>query len=283
MTLTRLKAGPIALTLDPALGGAVTHCAFDGRDVFRPMPAGARDAAEAAAFPLVPFPNRIAGGAFVFEGQSHVLAPDRAGDRHALHGAGWRSAWTLENAEGASALMRLDALANWPWRCRARKHVAVREDGIDIALDLENMDAQPMPAGLGWHPAFACGAGARLRLDAHAYLPTADDIPLTAAPLPDHWTFRSGVAIERLSPIDHCLIGWDGALTFERDDLSVRLAAPGCAFLQVYAPTGADFVCLEPQTCAPDAFNRGADFGARRLAPGETLSLRIRIDIAARA
>jgi aldose 1-epimerase len=280
MTRTWLHSGPARLEIAPELGGAVTRFTIDGRDIFRPTPSSARDAAAAAAFPLVPFTNRIGNATFAFDGRVHRIAADRAGGRHALHGTGWRSCWTIEDIDATSANLKLAEIADWPWRCNATQSLTLRDDGLDIAISLENADATNMPAGIGWHPAFVCGSDCEIRLQVEGYLPTIGDLPTKPARLPDDWRFEAGVLIDRLSPIDHCLIGWTGVLELLGDDIAIRVSAENCAFLQVYAPATADFVCLEPQTCAPDAFNREATFGARRIAPGERLTIRTRIDIA---
>ena len=52
------------LTLDPTRGGAIREFTWQGQDFLRPTPATAGDDPfEMACFPMVPFVNRVAGGA----------------------------------------------------------------------------------------------------------------------------------------------------------------------------------------------------------------------------
>jgi aldose 1-epimerase len=267
------------LEVRPELGGALTAFEFAGRPVFRRTPPGATDAAETSAFVLAPFPNRIAQARFVFGGRVIALAPDPAGGAHALHGGAWRRPWTVERTGPAELRMATSDLGDWPWACRVVQDVRLRPDGLDVDVSLINLDATPMPAGLGWHPAFAARDVCRIQLDCGMYYPTSDDLPTAPRALEPHWTFADGVDGAALAPIDHCLRDWSGAAELVWPDRKIRLTARGCPFLQVYAPTHGSFVCLEPQTCAPDAFNRDASFGASSLAPGEALEIQVRIDV----
>ena len=72
------RAGQVWEWLRPASDAAVTR----------------RDGYEAAAFPLVPFSNRIRTGRFSFAGRDIALPLNRPPERHAIHGHGWQAAWT---------------------------------------------------------------------------------------------------------------------------------------------------------------------------------------------
>lgn len=283
MTPIRLSAGDLVLEARPDLGGAVTAFRHGATPLFRPTPDHAAPGPAGAAFALAPFPNRIAYGRFAFDGEQIALPADPDGAPHALHGEAWRAAWRVDARDAAAVEFVAPPPRAWPWRYDLRQRLALAPDGLDVTLTLRNEDTRAMPAGLGWHPAFARRAACHVRLDASGYLPTGpDNLPLDEAPLPPRWTFATGCDGAAIAPIDHCLTGWDGRATLVWPDIALTLSAPGCSFLQAYAPADGDFLCLEPQTCAPDAVNRDAAFGLRRLAPGETMTLRIRIDVTPR-
>lgn len=101
--MTAIQNGQARLVLAPEVGGAIAAFTVAGRDVLRPMAAGASDALFTASFPLVPFCNRIPHGRFTFQGREVVLPPNLGDHPHALHGQGWRAAWTVEKAEGNEA------------------------------------------------------------------------------------------------------------------------------------------------------------------------------------
>ena len=280
MSAIVLQTATARLEVRPELGGAVTAFEIAGRPVLRPTPPDATDAAETSAFVLAPFPNRIAQARFAVDGRIIALAPDPAGGAHALHGGAWRRPWTVERTGPVEIRMATSDLGDWPWACRVVQDLRLRPDGLDVDVSLINLDATRMPAGLGWHPAFAARDACRIRLDCAGYLPTSEGLPTAPRTLEPHWTFAAGVDGAALAPIDHCLTDWSGAVELDWPDRRIHLSARKCLFLQVYAPTHGTFACLEPQTCAPDAFNRDASFGASSLAPGEALEIQVRIDVA---
>lgn len=281
-TLT-LVAGDLRLDLRPDLGGAVTRFDHSDLPIFRPTPAGAPPGPGGAAFAMAPYPNRIGEGRFTFDGVEVRLPADPDGAPHALHGEAWRAVWSVAAHTDCMVELVAPPARAWPWRFELRQRLELSGDGLFLTLTLRNDDTRDMPAGLGWHPAFARRAQAKLRLVAEGYLPTgADQLPLDAVPMPARWTFATGLAGAAVAPIDHCLLGWTGHAHIEWPELVAKLSAPACAFLQAYAPVDGDFICLEPQTCAPNAVNRGAAFGLQRLEPGQSLTLRIQIDVTRR-
>ena len=283
MSRIRLSAGDLDLELRPDLGGCVTHFTCAGTPLLRPTPEAAQAGPDGAAFVLAPYPNRIAFGRFRFDGTAVTLPADPDGAPHALHGEAWRAPWRIAAAGARSVDLVAPPAVAWPWRFDLRQRLDLSPSGLDVTITMRNDDERAMPAGLGWHPAFARRAACRVRFDAEAYLPTGSDkLPGAAAPLPPHWTFSSDLDGCACAPIDTCFTGWGGRARLLWPDMAVTMSAPTCGFLQVYAPDPGDFICVEPQTCAPDAVNRDAAYGSRRLDPGETLTLRIRIDVTRR-
>src|SRR5512144_862229 len=157
-----LRADGAGLTLAPAAGGAVARywLVRDGatREWLRPMPAGAvcdGDPYRSAAFPLIPYSNRIQAGRFAFRGRAVVLPLNRPPERHAIHGHGWQAAWRTVYAGRAEARLEYrHAACAWPWAYRATQHFTLTPTSLTVGLTLANESPEPMPAGLGWHPYF---------------------------------------------------------------------------------------------------------------------------------
>lgn len=152
------------------------------------------------------------------------------------------------------------------------------EDGAGCALSVTNTDDEPMPATLGLHPYFAGQTRVRLRANLSGMWRTEQDLPVALYPPPDEFASPEGGAISGLG-LDHCFSGWDGVCDLlYAEGGRLRIEAKGCSFLQVYAPAGQDYFCVEPQTAMPDALNRQSeDSGFRLLRPGESLQMSMRI------
>jgi len=264
--------------------------AWRGRSVFRPAPEGVADVLDVACFPLVPYANRIADGRFVFEGRSVRLPRLERFAPHTLHGDGWRLPWTAERRTASRVEMRCDGSgdpAGWPWPWRARQIVDLTDQGLTMTLSVANTGPTPMPAGLGLHPHFHRSADSRVRLSADGvWVTDARNIPERLAPVSEVADWSSGLGLADAPFVDHAYAGWTGEAVLDQGDHRVTMTADAPAhWVQVYAPTGADFVCLEPVTHRPDAHNAPVSewTGMRRLSPGESLGIVMRVTAEDRA
>ncbi len=271
------------LVVAPYRGGAIHEFTWHGANILRPAaPGAAKDAFAAACFPMAPFVNRIAHGRFSFAGRSVLLEPNWPEDPHPIHGQGWRANWEVTAATATGATLRFEGGGDeWPWRYRCEQRFRLFPDELSIALSIENLSDAPMPAALGLHPYFPHAAQARL----NARLPRvwlADDaaLPVEEAETPAAWRFEPPRGVQAL-PLDHCFCGWNGEASLEWPERTVRVRAPHCSFLHVYAPAGRDFFCIEPQTGPPGALARNAE-QPPALAPGGSTAMELQLSLVAR-
>lgn len=284
-----LVAGDWWVEVRPELGGAITALTHAGAPVLRPTPPGTAEVLETGCFPLVPYANRIAGGRFSFEGREVRLPVLPRFAPHALHGDGWLQPWTVEALTSTRISLGLvwtgarDG-AGWPWRYRAVQTLQLDADGLTVDLSLTNDDATDMPGGVGLHPYFVRADDARLTLAASGVWRTdATLIPEALVAPGEVVDFAGGAALAGLPLVDHAYEGWGGEARLDGGGRTLVLQAdPGARRVQVYAPPGEPFVCVEPVSHRPDAVNApaGEASGLRVLAPGETMSLRMRVSLA---
>ena len=275
-----LASGDWQAWVRPGMGGLIAGLEHGGVPVLRRMPDGSTNPLDAACFPMVPWCNRIANARFGWAGKAIALAPNFLPERHAIHGHGWQSAWTLAKQwEDRCALVHAHdgAAPGWRWAYEARQEIALTPQGCTITLSLTNQSAQMMPAGLGLHPYLRRRPESRVRFIADGVLavspsmiPTGEVLPRdqfgdfanpNGAPLPD-------------GLIDHCYTGWNGAAVMHDDCGTIALLAEGAGHLHLYAPEDPAILCLEPVNHLPNAANSGA---MPLCAPGETISLTLRI------
>lgn len=278
--MIRLEVGDWRATLAPEQGGALLSLDWRDRPVLRPTPDGVTDILETACFPLVPYANRIADGRFTFEGRSVRLPTLERFAPHALHGDGWLSSWTVENQTASRVEMTLDWTGDaggWPWPWRANQIVELTGDGLSIALSITNTGDAIMPAGLGLHPYVQRHPDSRLTLSAESvWLADARQIPERPAAPSQVADWSAGLPLADAPFVDHAYSGWTGEAALEGGGRRVILNAdPAAAWVQVYAPLDADFVCIEPVTHRPDAHNapQSETSGLLPLAPGQSFSV----------
>lgn len=287
-TLT-LTAGALRLELAPAVGGAIAR--FDHTDlgrrtpVMRPSPAPLQSVLEAASFPLVPYVNRIRGGAFHFRGREVRIAPNMAGDRSPLHGQGWLAPWSVErSAEREAELLFHHAAGEWPWSYETRQHFILDAGGLETRISCRNTSDEPMPCGLGIHPYFPCGSGTRIRTGVdHVWTVDKDVLPVERVPADGRYGIADSPVCGR--GLDNGYGGWSGSALLTDPDwpFEIELSSPGTRFFQLYSPPEGGIFVAEPVSHANDALSapeaEWPELGIRILEPGESMELAARVDV----
>ncbi len=213
-------------------------------------------------YPMVPWAGRVDRGRFSFEGERYELPLD--GGDHALHGTGYTSSWHVIDRHDDSIAMSLDLDHRWPLGGRVEHRATLAPNHLHLELEVfAGHDA--MPAMIGWHPWFV------RRLHAAGPAPSGyagDHTSFAAEATLDFGSAQmyelvdmipTGALVDPSSgPWDDCFtalgrdphIVWPGVLEL---DLS-----SSCDHWVIYSqPDHA--LCVEPQTDAPNAFNRDAD------------------------
>jgi aldose 1-epimerase len=261
---------------------------------------------------LFPWPGRVAGARFTFEGREYRLPVNEPARGHAIHGFACERAFrvTRRGAYFVTAILDSsdypDLSSIWPWPFVLEIGYEVG-NGLRLKARISNAGDSLMPFGFGAHPYFHAPlnpAGLRgamlIQLDANARWPLdARLIPTGAAePLAGKYDFRAPRALGadtyddafRMAPIAAQTANNDGGAPRARlVDPSLKIAIelradPAFGEFVVYAPGDHPVVAIEPYTCAPDAFNLAAReiaAGMRALAPGETFEAGFEIRLSA--
>jgi len=245
---------------------------------------------------LFPFPNRIRGGRFCWDGRQYELSPDVFGydnTGHAIHGFCLDRPWRVKAQEDHFVVgefqLSVDAperLKCWPADCLIEIRYELRGPNLRADVRIANPSDVPLPWGFGTHPYF------RLPLAAQG----DPDRCLVEVPADQRWELidclptgnRSAVTEEN----DLREGGYCGELTLddvytavtpgpdsldcliidEQSGLQVlQRCDPVFREIVAYSPPGRSAVCLEPYTCVTDAVNlqqQGIDAGWRVLEPG---------------
>ncbi len=241
---------------------------------------------------LIPFPNRVGGGRYQFEGVGEQQLPvEEAATGNAIHGLVRWANWQPLSQRASRLVMglMLHARKGYPFVLSLRIAYTLLPDGLRVRQTARNAGVAAAPYGAGFHPYLTVGSACVdddvLRIPAASWLPVDErSLPTGTAPVDGtRFDFREprpvGAAVLDTGYTD---------LLRDRDGFArVSLAVPGgrprltvfldgaFGFLQVY--TGDTLgdpaarrrgLAVEPCTCATDAFNNG--MGLRVLRPGET-------------
>jgi aldose 1-epimerase len=241
---------------------------------------------------LFPFPNRIRGGRFTWDGREYVLpATDQRGN--AIHGFCADRPWRVigQGTDFVAGQFQLsvdapDRLSQWPADFRLEVEYRLLRHRLRASFRILNHSPNPLPWGLGTHPYFRAPLGAKGRAEnctvevpASERWELADCLP-TGVRLPVDGThdLRGGATVAGLQ-LDDVYTGLEYAgpqfectLIDERSGIQLTQTCPPI-FREVVAftPPNRSCLCLEPYTCVTDAINlqgRGVDAGLRVLPPG---------------
>lgn len=284
-----LRAGHLEVQLLPAIGGSIVR--FDRvaegrrRPLLRGAGAAITDVLEAACFPLVPFANRIRGGAFTCDGRAITLVPNMAGESSPLHGQGWRAAWQVTEAGNDHATLTFrHKVGEWPWDYDATQRVKLDPHGLSLELSCRNLAPERMPCGLGFHPYYPCAADTVLDADvASAWTIDAAVLPVENVPA----TGRYDLHARRIcgQGLDNGFDGWSGTatITWPGEDASLRLSSADAGRFQVYSPAEGGLFVAEPVQNANAALNAPEldwpALGLTLLERGQASVLRARFEV----
>lgn len=236
---------------------------------------------------LVPWPNRLRGGRYTFDGRSLQLPVTEPDKDCATHGLGRWARWTVVRHEPATVTLSLDLVpqTGYPFEVRVDVTYALDERyGLTVTAVAHNHGSGRAPFGAGFHPYVALrGVG----IDgASLHLPAAHRLIMDEAQLPVGVQPVAGTPYDFQAPRRLGGFRMDDEFTglATRDGRgSVDVATPhGGAriwfeetfrYLQVFTidevpGTGRPGIAIEPMTCAADAFNSGN--GLIVLEPGGT-------------
>ena len=280
MKALHLARGRTRATLLPGAGGRL-HALDILLERWTPLlvaPAAAADAPRAptqsGSFAMAPWPNRIAGARFAFGGRTHALEANHGA--HAIHGLGAFRPWSVESSSAEACALWCSLEGAWPFGGRLVQRIAVHDDGIEQTVEV-HAGREPFPAGAGWHPWFRRdvrpGAEPHVRIDADETYELRDMIPTGALRrVTGDTDLRDGPALGARR-LDECYRAVRGPLTVRWGDVELRMqSSPNVTHAVAYTPEHA--FCVEPQTCAIDAFNlaaRGVDAGVIVVEPGRPL------------
>jgi aldose 1-epimerase len=240
---------------------------------------------------LFPFPNRIQGGLYSWDGKEYQL-PATDGHGNAIHGFVVDRPWRVITADSKTAIaefqLSLDApdrLPMWPSDFLIEVKYSLSAARLRADIRIVNAGDSTLPWGFGTHPYFNIpilpdGDSAECQIQVPAdeswelkdFIPTGRRIPVE--PRVD---LRNGVGLHERK-LDDVLTGLQivGGRTSARViDRSLGFCVTQSAdsvFQEcvVFTPPGRPCVCLEPYTCTTNAINlqqQGIAAGWRVLAP----------------
>ncbi len=270
------------LRLLPELGAAVASWQRGGIDILHPVSDPnliAQHETPVAAYPLLPFSNRVGYGRLSFGGEHYQLAPNFGGEPHTIHGNGWEREWTVSERRDSLVTLTLDHTGpaeQWPFHYAAAITYVLESDRLLVTLRYENTDTRAQPVGLGFHPFFPRDADVELGFTATGVWKAGPDaLPEALLAVEGDWRFDPIRPVAAFD-LDNCYSGWghQAELLWPSRGLGLRIVgSQPFGHLVVFTPPGRGYLAVEPASNMTDAVNRMhiADNGLVVLDPGAVL------------
>ena len=295
------------VSIAPEVGNLAYEFLAGGKNIFyRPAPLGElRERKILAGNPfLSPWVSRIDGEEYYVGGKKYRFNNalgnlHRDSNNRILHGLLiWSPYWKVaksgaSDAEGAYLVSRLDfyrypdLMAQFPFAHTLEMTYRLKDGQLEVGMRVTNLAEEAMPIAFGFHPYFQLSDAPRdewrLRLAARerwSYPGGFTSAP-RRAPVTDEFPHPDDISLAGRS-LDNVFFGTlaaqDGrshfAVTGKREKIEVILDKEYDVVV-IYAPEGKNFLCIEPWTAAPNAFNmhhRGFYPEMKSVAAGETFS-----------
>lgn len=241
MAKLTLENDTASIVVDPLNGGRLASLEIEGIQYL--VVQGDAGPLQWGSYPMVPWAGRIRNGKFRHGDEIHEMP--RNLPPHAAHGVGFTAAWEVDDDH----TIVLDLPPPWPFGGRATQRFELDDDGLTVTMTV--LAETSMPVMVGWHPWFrrfldggsgpveaevSFGPGLMYELDDTA-IPTGRLRP----PPPGPW--------------DNCFTSLEAEPTIQWPGVgSLALTSSLDHWVVFTEPERA--LCVEPQSGAPDEFNR---------------------------
>ena len=232
---------------------------------------------------LSPFPCRIAGGKYQFEGKDYQFG-NIFSDGTAIHGLLYNKAFTImeEDASDTAASLSMEYWykkdnAGYPfdYNCLVR-YVLHGDNLLEVVTTVTNLDKITIPIADGWHPYFQLGGNINdwlLQFHASAIVEFNEQLIPTDRLL-QYDAFDNSRLIGDTF-LDNCFVLKPGIVSpacelfNPANGLRVSFSPDGTyPYLQLYTPPSRTSIAVENLSSAPDTFNN--KMGLLLLPPGHS-------------
>lgn len=249
--------------------------------------------------PILFPPNRIRDGKFTFEGRKYIFPINEPSTGCHIHGELYKKSFAIKKLDSDRVIFEYSAKSGeylgFPHAFTLKREYFIDEKGLHESVDVTNESDENMPFMLAFHttlniPFSSCGDGDSCKLTIPVteeqlrdknYLPTLE----YASGRERDISLCSGNYAITASPLSS-LYGVSGKCAYIRDEKSgLTLVYEGdenYKYRMLWRRDGADFVVIEPQTCAIDCFHlekSAEEKGLIVIKPHESLKLHTRFAI----
>lgn len=290
-----LKTGRYLAEFDSSAGGVCYRLYDKGSGCELLRTPDSEEALEKNPFlfgnPILFPPNRIRGGEFTFEGRQYRFPINEPDTGCHLHGALYRTPFAVERVSEEEVVFAYRAgegeYPGFPHAFRVERHYTLSDDaGLKEVTRIFNDSDQVMPVMLAYHTTFRIPFAVGGRAEDHRLILPVERLHKRDAHYLPTCEYETGGDCEDLRkgqfvPCEHVTSAFFKAngsvmrLTDLKKNLTLEYRTEGFGYWMLYNGGSRDFLTVEPQTCAIDAFHidqSSEQAGVISLLPGKSVA-----------
>ena len=228
---------------------------------------------------LSPYPNRISGGEYNFEGQKHCFSKDFDKNTNSIHGFLFDKQFAVKLLTQTQCTLCYSyngEISGYPFLYDIIVNYTLLNFSLICETKLFNAGNTRLPIGDGFHPYFNLGCDVN---DIELQLPEVRKLEVDKNLIPtgktkNFYDFGSPSLINETSFDTAFEIVSEGAIATTNIKkgskeifIKQEIGSGKYNYLQVFTSPDRKTLAVEPMTCAPNAFNNG--MGLITLEPGE--------------
>ena len=274
MAATNLGTATSRATLQTG-GGLLSRFDVRAQGRWYPVLSPARGAGPtgASAFPMVPWCNRLSRSG-IETGQGFLdVAANWPSSPCPVHGLGWQAKWSIEHRTPRTATLRMRHAAADPYAFECDMVVVLDARSLAVTLVVRNIGTAALPYGLGYHPYVPRHIGTSLQLGAGKVRQMDPrGLPMAKPPMGPPNDLRHHRRITRRA----FSASYATSATAELRSPTVPFATQITSKMStqmVWAPSGSNYICIEPMSHGVDAFGSRETAARHVLEPGASRRL----------
>jgi len=241
-----VQFGEQHLIFDAAIGGRAISWKFQGIEL---LGAAGEAPVEFGFYPMLPWAGRLAGNSISVNGE--LIQQEINHQGWAIHGLSFDkplTRWHIKENENSTTFTGEQSIPDWIVPLAVAFTWEIRSDSIETIIEVTPTGSESAKVVLGWHPWFhkslGVGLPAKLKIDNAKLL-----IKLDALPTGELAEFNA-----MQGPFDDAIIVPDKTVILEWPKALQLRVTNSHEWFVIYTGNN-DFLCIEPQTGAPNSLN----------------------------
>ena len=263
-------------------GASLQELTLHSIPIIKELPSISYDKSFASSI-LFPFANRIKNGKYTFNKVAYQTEINQLEEQNALHGFVHNKEFLLvkkqTNSHKAIVIVEYNETnftKGFPFTYKIRLKYILKNNSLELKVQVENTSDIEFPFTLGWHPYFYSADVNESILKFNASKQVVFDdrkIPIEAKEVSNSENFQL-----KNKKLDDCFYLDNNIIEFVTPKYKMELSSSDSnSFLQLYTPKTKNTIAIEPTTGISNSFN--SEIGLKILQPKEEYQISWKLTI----